>query len=54
MTEKGALEYLDLLTQLYLHRADAGCFGDSAPADLQAIYVTVKVRVAPTHIRVEG
>jgi PPOX class probable F420-dependent enzyme len=54
MAEEGALKHLDLLTQLYLHRADARFFGDSVPAELQAIYVPVKVRISPTYIRVEG
>jgi PPOX class probable F420-dependent enzyme len=54
MTEEGALEHLDQLTKLYLHRSDARFFGDSVPARLQATYFPVKVKIAPTHIRVEG
>ncbi len=54
MTEEGAMDHLDQLTQLYLHRSDARFFGDSVPAQLQAIYVPVKVKIAPTHVRVEG
>jgi PPOX class probable F420-dependent enzyme len=54
MTEEGALEHLDHLTQLYLHRSDARFFGDSVPAQLQATYVPVKVKIAPTYVRVEG
>jgi PPOX class probable F420-dependent enzyme len=54
MTEEGALEHLDHLTQLYLHRPDARFFGDCIPARLQATYVPVKIRVAPTYVRVEG
>ena len=54
MTEEGALEHLDQLARLYLHRADARFFGDSVPATLQATYAPVKVRIAPIHIRVEG
>ncbi len=54
MTEEGALEHLDHLTKLYLHRSDARFFGDSVPARLQATYFPVKVKIAPTHIRVEG
>jgi PPOX class probable F420-dependent enzyme/deazaflavin-dependent oxidoreductase (nitroreductase family) len=54
MTEEEALEHLDQLTRLYLHRADARFFGDSVPATLRATYVPVKVRIAPTLIRVEG
>lgn len=54
MTEEGALEHLDHLTQLYLHRPGARFFGDSVPARLQATYVPVKVTIVPTHVRVEG
>lgn len=54
MTEEGALEHLDHLTQVYLHKPEARFFGDSVPANLQAVYVPVKVKVAPTHIRAEG
>jgi len=54
MTEEGALEHLDQLTQLYLHRSDARFFGDSVAAQLQATYIPVKVKIAPTRIRVEG
>jgi PPOX class probable F420-dependent enzyme len=54
MTEEGALEHLDHLTQLYLHKPDARFFGDSVPASLQATYVPVKIKIAPIHVRVEG
>jgi PPOX class probable F420-dependent enzyme len=54
LTEEGALEHLDQLTQLYMHKSDARFFGDSIPAALQATYVPVKVKIAPTHVRVEG
>lgn len=54
MTEEGSLDHLDHLTQLYLHRSDARFFGDCVPAQLQAIYVPVKVKIAPTRIRLEG
>jgi PPOX class probable F420-dependent enzyme len=54
MTEEGALEHLDQLTQRYLHRPDARFFGDSVQASLQAIYIPVKIKVVPTHVRVEG
>jgi PPOX class probable F420-dependent enzyme len=54
MTEEGALEHLDQLTQLYMHNPEAHFFGDSVPAELQATYRPVKVKIAPTHIRVEG
>ena len=54
MTEEGALEHLDQLTQLYMHRSDARFFGDSIPAELQASYIPVKIKIAPISIRVEG
>jgi PPOX class probable F420-dependent enzyme len=54
MTEEGALEHLNHLTQLYLHKPDARFFRDSVPAQLQATYVPVKIKIAPTRIRVEG
>ena len=54
MTEERALEHLDQLTQLYMYRSDARFFGDCIPAKLQATYVPVKIKVAPTHVRVEG
>ncbi len=54
MTEEGALEHLDQLTRLYLRKAGAQFFGDSVPAALRATYVPVKVRIAPTRVRVAG
>lgn len=54
MTEDGAVEHLDELTQLYLKKPDAKFFGDSIPAELQARYEPVRVKIMPTHIRVEG
>jgi PPOX class probable F420-dependent enzyme len=54
MTQEGALEHLDQLTQLYLHTADAQFFGDSVSAALRASYAPVKVRITPTRVRVEG
>ena len=54
MTEEGALEHLDQLTQLYLGKPDARFFGDSVPAELQATHVPVKVRIRPLHVRAEG
>ena len=54
MTEEGALEHLDELTQLYLGRSDAKFFGDSVPVELQATYNPVRVKIAPSRIRVEG
>ncbi len=54
MTEEGALEHLDQLTQLYMGKPDARFFGDSIPAELQGSFTPVRVRIAPTHVRVEG
>ncbi len=54
MTEEGAVEHLDELAQLYLGKPDARFFGDSVAAELQSRYTPVRVRIAPTHIRVES
>ena len=54
MTEDGAVEHLDELTQLYLKKPNAKFFGDSIPAELQSRYTPVRVKILPTHIRVEG
>jgi len=54
MTEEGASEHLDLLTQIYMHKPGARFFGDSIPAELQATYVPIKIKIAPMSIRVEG
>jgi PPOX class probable F420-dependent enzyme len=54
MTEVGALEHLDELTQLYMGKPDARFFGDSISAELQASYTPVRVKIAPTHVRIEG
>lgn len=54
MTEKGALDHLNHLAQRYLHKPGARFFGDCVSALLQASYVPVKVKVAPTRFRVEG
>ena len=54
MTEDGAVEHLDELTQLYLKKPNAKFFGDSIPTELQSRYTPVRVKILPTHIRVEG
>lgn len=54
MTEDGAVEHNDELAQLYLGKPGAKFFGDAVPAELQARYTPVRVRIRPTHIRVEG
>ena len=53
MTEEGALEHLDQLTVAYLKKPGARFFGDSVPAEQQALHVPVKIRIEPTHVRVE-
>lgn len=54
MTEEGAAEHNDELAQLYLGNAHAKFFGDAVPADLQSRYTPVRVKISPTHIRVES
>jgi PPOX class probable F420-dependent enzyme len=54
MTEDEALEHNDELARLYLGKPDARFFGDAVPAELQSRYTPVRVKVEPTHIRVEG
>lgn len=54
MTEEGAVEHNDELTQLYLGKPDAKFFGDSVPTELQNQYTPVRVKIRPTHIRVES
>jgi len=54
MTEEGALEHLDQLTQLYMHNSDVRFFGDCIPAELQTTYFPVKIKIVPIHVRVEG
>ncbi len=54
MTEEGALEHLDELTQLYSGKSGAKFFGDSVPAELQLTHTPIRVKIAPTHIRIES
>jgi PPOX class probable F420-dependent enzyme len=54
ITEVGALEHLDTLTQLYMHRPDVHFFGDSVPAEYSDRFVPVKIRIAPSRVRAEG
>jgi putative heme iron utilization protein len=54
MMEEGALEHLDQLSQLYMHKTDARFFGDCIPAELQATYIPVKIKIDPISMRVEG
>ena len=53
MTEEGAIEHNDELTQLYLGKPEARFFGDAVPAELASRYTPVRVRILPTYIRVE-
>lgn len=54
MSEAGAVEHNDKLTQLYTGRPEARFFGDAIPAELAAKFRPVKVTIAPLHVRVEG
>lgn len=54
MTAVGAVEHNDELARLYLNKTDAKFFGDAVPAELAARYTPIRVRIAPTHVRVEG
>jgi PPOX class probable F420-dependent enzyme len=54
MTEVCAVEHLDCLTQLYLNNPDAKFFGDCVPVEFQETQHPVKIRILPTHVRVEG
>jgi len=53
MSEDGAVEHNDELTQLYLKKPGARFFGDSVPIELRERYAPVRVKIAPTHVRVE-
>lgn len=54
MTEDGALDHLDALTQAYLGKPDAKFFGDSVPAALESSYTPIRITIQPTRVRVEG
>jgi len=53
MTEEGAVEHNDELTQLYLGKPDARFFGDAVPAEMASRYTPVRVKILPTYVRVE-
>jgi PPOX class probable F420-dependent enzyme len=53
MSEDGAVEHNDELTQLYFGKQDARFFGDAVPAELRSRYTPVRVKILPTYIRVE-
>ncbi|MCJ7626222.1 MAG: pyridoxamine 5'-phosphate oxidase family protein [Anaerolineaceae bacterium] len=54
MSEEGAQEHLDELTQLYLGRPGAKFFGDSVPVELQSTHIPVRIKIALNRVRVEG
>jgi PPOX class probable F420-dependent enzyme len=54
MTEEGAIEHDDELTQLYLGRPVAKFFGDAVPKEFASKYTPIRIRIAPTRIRIEG
>jgi PPOX class probable F420-dependent enzyme len=54
MTEDGAVEHLDQLTQLYLNDPHAKFFGDCIAPELRATHTPVRVKITPTRVRVEG
>jgi PPOX class probable F420-dependent enzyme len=54
MTEKGAVEHLNELTSKYTGKVNARFFGDSVPAELEATYTPVKIKIAPVRVRAEG
>jgi len=54
MSEDNAIEHLDQLTSKYMRMPDARFFGDCIPAELKETFIPVKVRITPSHIRVEG
>ena len=54
MTEDGAVEHNDELARLYMGNPDAKFFGDAVPAELQTRYTPVRIKITPTHIRVES
>lgn len=53
MTGEGAEEHNDRLARLYLGNPHAKFFGDAIPTGLREKYTPVRVRIEPTHIRVE-
>jgi PPOX class probable F420-dependent enzyme len=54
MSEAGAREHDDELARLYLGRPDARFFGDAVAVELADRFIPVRVKIAPTHVRVEG
>jgi hypothetical protein len=54
MSEEGAVEHNDELTQLYMCKPDAKFFGDAVPAELQSKYTPILIKIWAMHIRVES
>ena len=54
MSEECAVEHNDELAQLYMGKPDAKFFGDAVPAELQAKYTPVRIKICLMHIRVES
>ncbi|MCC6612485.1 MAG: PPOX class F420-dependent oxidoreductase [Anaerolineae bacterium] len=54
MSEHGAVEHLDQLTQLYMGNPNVHFFGDCVPASEAATHTPVRIRIAPHRVRVEG
>jgi PPOX class probable F420-dependent enzyme len=54
MTEAGAVEHNNELARLYLGKPDAKFFGDAVPAELQSRFTRVRIKISPSHIRVES
>ncbi len=53
MTEEGAIRHNDELAQLYTGKPDAEFFGDVVSVELMSSHTPVRVKIMPTHIRVE-
>jgi PPOX class probable F420-dependent enzyme len=53
MTEEGAVEHNDELARLYVGKPDAKFFGDAVPVELQTRFRPIRIKIMPTHIRVE-
>lgn len=54
ITETGALDHLDQLARLYMHKPDAKFFGDSIPVERMNTHIPVKIKIAPLRVRAEG
>ena len=54
MSEAGALEHLNTLTELYLKKPGAKLFGDSVSVELPSTHIPICVKILPDRVRVEG